>query len=205
MSGIVGFVDRPLLSCSWWNGSPGPGHRRLRRRPATARGALFPQGALVALVLGSLGPVGLSTPAAALTLPHHATYSSVLSTGSAGTVWLCRPGLAADPCTSSFETTLVQASGATSVVNASVNAASKFDCFYVYPTVSREKTLNADLRIQNSETNMAIEQASRFSSVCRVWAPVYRQFTTFFLKSLVGKGLSKAPPTSRPWRPRTTA
>ena len=195
MRGTVASVDRRQLLCPSWSAASGPGHRHLRRRPATARGALLRTGAvgaLVALVVGTLGPVGLGAPAAALTVPHHATYSSALSTGSAGTVWLCRPGLPADPCTSSLQTTVVQASGATSVVNASVNVASKFDCFYVYPTVSREKMLNADLRIQNSETNMAIEQASRFSSVCRVWAPVYRQFTTFFLKSLVGKGLSKA-------------
>jgi hypothetical protein len=149
-------------------------------------------GALVALVVGTLGPVGLGAPAAGLTVPRHATYSSALTASSAGTVWLCRPGLAADPCTSSLQTSVVKASGTTSVVNASVNTASKFDCFYVYRTVSGEKTLNADLRIQKSETKLAIEQASRFSSVCRVWAPVYRQFTTFFLKALVGKGLSKA-------------
>ncbi len=194
MRGIVGFVDRPQLSCSWWRSAPGPGHRRLGR-PATTRGALLRTGAvgaLVALVVGTLGPVGLDAPAAALTVPHHATYSSALSTGSAGTVWLCRPGLPADPCTSSLQTTVVQASGATSVINASVDTASKFDCFYVYPTVSGEKTFNTDLRIQKSETNVAIEQASRFSSVCRVWAPMYRQFTTFFLETLVGKGLSKA-------------
>ena len=99
MRGIVGFVDRPQLSCSWWRSAPGPGHRRLGR-PATTRGALLRTGAvgvLVALVLGTLGPVGLGAPAAALTVPHHATYSSALSTGSAGTVWLCRPGTARRP------------------------------------------------------------------------------------------------------------
>jgi hypothetical protein len=54
---------------------------------------------------------------------------------------------------------------------------SPFDCFYVYPTVSRELSTNADLRVQNAEINVAIAQASRFSRVCRVFAPIYRQVT----------------------------
>jgi hypothetical protein len=51
------------------------------------------------------------------------------------------------------------------------------DCFYVYPTVSRETTANADLQIQPVETTVAIAQAARFSAACRVWAPMYRQRT----------------------------
>ena len=51
------------------------------------------------------------------------------------------------------------------------------DCFYVYPTVSQQSTPNANLTIEPAETNVAIAQASRFSSACRVWAPMYRQRT----------------------------
>ena len=36
---------------------------------------------------------------------------------------------------------------------------------------------NADLSVQNAEINVAIAQASRFSRVCRVFAPIYRQVT----------------------------
>lgn len=54
---------------------------------------------------------------------------------------------------------------------------SSFDCFYVYPTVSSESGLNADLTVQPPEVSVAEQQASRFSSVCRVWAPMYRQVT----------------------------
>ncbi len=53
----------------------------------------------------------------------------------------------------------------------------RFDCFYVYPTVSRELALNADLRVQSSEVDTAIAQAAPFSRVCRVFAPMYRQVT----------------------------
>jgi hypothetical protein len=94
-----------------------------------------------------------------------------------GTVWLCRPGLADDPCTADLDKTVVAASGATTVVDQSPAANPRFDCFYVYPTVSRELTMNADLRVQKPEIAAAVAQASRFSRVCRVFAPVYRQVT----------------------------
>ena len=96
---------------------------------------------------------------------------------ASSTVWLCRPGLANDPCTSSLTATAVTASGTTSVVKASVAPNPHFDCFYVYPTVSRELTTNADLRVQKTEIAAAVTQASRFSQVCRVYAPIYQQVT----------------------------
>jgi pimeloyl-ACP methyl ester carboxylesterase len=54
---------------------------------------------------------------------------------------------------------------------------SAFDCFYVYPTVSREHAINANLQIQRSEVATAFSQAAPFSQVCRVWAPMYPQLT----------------------------
>lgn len=93
------------------------------------------------------------------------------------TVWLCAPGLANDPCTSSLTTTRIEASGARSVVTAKPATSTRFDCFYVYPTVSRELSANADLQVQGTEVAAAAAQASRFSQVCRVYAPIYRQIT----------------------------
>jgi Protein of unknown function (DUF3089) len=71
----------------------------------------------------------------------------------------------------------VAASGATKAVPAAPDPSSKFDCFYVYPTVSTQKKANANLKIQPAEIAAAVSQASRFSQVCRVWAPMYRQRT----------------------------
>ncbi|HWD53560.1 MAG TPA: DUF3089 domain-containing protein [Acidimicrobiales bacterium] len=94
------------------------------------------------------------------------------------TVWLCQPGHSSDPCAKSRTATSVTASGATSTFSTAKTAhAKKFDCFYVYPTVSKEASLNADLSIQPEETGIAQGQASQFSTVCNVWAPMYRQAT----------------------------
>jgi hypothetical protein len=103
------------------------------------------------------------------------------SADAAGTVWLCRPGLANDPCTANLDTTIVPAQGAPRVQDSTPAAHSPFDCFYVYPTVSTERMINADLKVQQAETHAAMAQASRFSQVCSVWAPMYRQTTLLAL------------------------
>jgi hypothetical protein len=94
------------------------------------------------------------------------------------TVWLCRPGHRPDPCVSDLSTTVVGADGRrTTVSGARTSGRRSADCFYAYPTVSGESGRNADLRIQNAERQVALVQAARFSAVCDVWAPVYRQRT----------------------------
>jgi hypothetical protein len=70
--------------------------------------------------------------------------------------------------------------------------ATGLDCFYVYPTVSAEQTANADLAIQPAETDVAVAQAARFSSACRVWAPMYRQRTVHDLFDL-GHSVATSP------------
>ena len=51
------------------------------------------------------------------------------------------------------------------------------DCFYVYPTVSKQSGVVANLHIDPSEMAVARIQASRFSEVCKVYAPIYPQLT----------------------------
>ncbi len=136
--------------------------RRGRSRRATVS-------TLAALCCGDGDPAADNRPAAAAQRPLRAT---------SHTVWLCRPGHSPDPCARSRTATSVTASGATSAFSTAKTAhAKKFDCFYVYPTVSKEPSLNADLSIQSEETQIAVEQASQFSTVCNVWAPMYRQAT----------------------------
>jgi hypothetical protein len=94
-------------------------------------------------------------------------------------VWLCQPGAASDPCAYSLSTTSVPASGArTPATFPGSSVASKFDCFYVYPTVSQQPTQNSDLTVTNNERGAAVSQAAPFSQVCNVWAPMYRSQTS---------------------------
>ena len=108
---------------------------------------------------------------------------------AAGVVWLCRPGEPVDPCAADRDATVVSPSGATASQPAPPGTPSPVDCFYVYPTVSRQPTANADLRVQPAETAVAVAQAARFSQVCNVWAPVYRQRTAVS----VARGLGADP------------
>jgi hypothetical protein len=91
--------------------------------------------------------------------------------------WLCRPGLADNPCLSSLTASVVPAKGASRVVTARDASKPKIDCFYVYPTVSLQPSANANLHIDPQVTAVAVDQASRFSQACNVYAPVYRQLT----------------------------
>lgn len=94
-----------------------------------------------------------------------------------GTTWLCRPAMADDPCTSGLASTAIARNGSTRREAAAVAHDPKVDCFYVYPTVSDQSTINSDLTIGVQQAEVAIAQASRFSQICRVYAPVYRQIT----------------------------
>ena len=113
------------------------------------------------------------------------------SPGAGATVWLCKPGVQPDPCapglsTTAFNAPLTQAVG---VEHPKAGRKPAVDCFYVYPTVSDEKTGNSDLQIQNTEQSIALYQVSRYSQYCKVYAPMYRQVT------LAGAGLGGASTT----------
>jgi hypothetical protein len=137
-----------------------------------------PPGRAPALVLVLAGALTLMTAVVSGASSAGASLAAKKS-ASSGTVWLCRPGQAGDPCASSEAATSVSASGATTAVPTPRPApsSSKFDCFYVYPTVSTQAKQNANLVVQPAERAAAIAQASRFSQVCNVWAPMYRQRT----------------------------
>jgi hypothetical protein len=111
----------------------------------------------------------------------------VPSGAAAKTKWLCKPGERPNPCKGSLETTRFAVDGTTTVVRPRNARRPKYDCFYVYPTVSDQPTENANKQIDPQQTAIAEYQAARFSETCRVYAPVYRQFT---LKAIFGGGLN---------------
>jgi hypothetical protein len=90
--------------------------------------------------------------------------------------WLCLPGRN-DICSTRLATTALNANGYGSTGASSVAVDPPIDCFYVYPTVSNDQGLNSDLNTGREE-KLAIEsQFARFASVCRPFAPAYRQMT----------------------------
>lgn len=94
------------------------------------------------------------------------------------TVWLCRPDMADNPCEPDLTTTRYDSSGRVLAVDAVKKATNpKVDCFYVYPTTSDQPTPQANLNVDPELRSIALYQAARYSSECRVFAPVYRQTT----------------------------
>ena len=145
--------------------------RRLRGR-ASAWAAAGGLGAAVWLLWGAGGVVSAATPSQAVV--------------PSGTVWLCEPGRPIDPCTSNLASTSVAANGSAKETDGEPTSSPTFDCFYVYPTVSTQPRENANLKIQPAEIGVAVAQASRFSQVCRVWAPMYRQRTGVSIQQGLG-------------------
>ena len=96
---------------------------------------------------------------------------------AAGIVWLCLPGKADNPCESTLTTTVMGASGERTVQTMTPAADQPIDCFYVYPTISQQQRVNADLSIDKEEVTIATWQAAPFSQVCKVYAPIYPQVT----------------------------
>lgn len=97
---------------------------------------------------------------------------------SAAPVWLCKPGLHPAYCSPSLATTVFTAKLARLFVQHPKRVRNPgIDCFYVYPTVSDEKTGNSDLVIHPEERSIALYQAARYSQYCNLYAPMYRQVT----------------------------
>ena len=94
-----------------------------------------------------------------------------------GTAWLCRPGERGNPCLAGLAATVVAPNGTARIEHAAPATDPPVDCFYVYPTVSGQPTINANLQVGLREEEVATAQVSRFSPTCRIYAPVYRQIT----------------------------
>ena len=103
--------------------------------------------------------------------------------------WLCLPGRA-DPCAAPLPTTALNTNGYGSTGQVRADEAAKVDCFYVYPTVSRDSGLNSDLTPGMEEKATAAVQLARFGTVCRTFAPIYRQVTATALpRAFAGEDL----------------
>ena len=102
--------------------------------------------------------------------------------------WLCKPGLANNPCEANIDTTVIAADGSTTFERFIRNPNPPIDCFYVYPTVSLDPFTQSDLVPGEEEFNVVKAQLARFGSQCRIFAPMYRQFSLGALRARMSGG-----------------
>jgi pimeloyl-ACP methyl ester carboxylesterase len=101
-------------------------------------------------------------------------------------LWLCRPGLAANKCEVNLDATVIDTNGDATIEAFRPAANPKVDCFYVYPTVSLDPGWYSDWKADQMEAGVVQLQFARFASVCQLYAPIYRQTTLTALRSAGG-------------------
>jgi len=131
------------------------------------------------LAILALAAAGLAAaPAAAQTAYPKNDYAKPAA-------WLCWPGKAGEACAVDMTTTVIKADGSSTVEAFKADPKAPVDCFYVYPTVSNDKGVVSDMEANAEELNVVKQQLARFGSKCRIYAPIYRQFTLTALRSMV--------------------
>ena len=110
--------------------------------------------------------------------------------------WLCRPDKTAkNYCNVDLSTTVVKADGSETTEAYKSDPNAKIDCFYVYPTVSNDPTVLSDMNEGPEEINVVKAQFARLGAKCRLYAPLYRQFTLTALRARQsGQPLPPGPP-----------
>jgi hypothetical protein len=132
--------------------------------------------AFLALMLSACGGGGQSGSAAS-----SSGSSGMVSGGSDYSVmanWVCRPG-EEDVCTTGLDALVQNVDGSTESLPFTAAADPAIDCFYIYPTVSKEQMQYADLTDSPEIQDITRAQVGRLSSRCRVFAPIYRQVTLY--------------------------
>jgi hypothetical protein len=139
----------------------------------------------VATIAMALSASPLQTTAALAPPAASAAVAADAKTYTHGAAWLCRPGRS-DACAVDQDATVVTVDGTLTRQRFHADARAPIDCFYVYPTVSAEPTGNADMVIGPEERRAAGQQFARFAAKCRLFAPMYRQFTLKALGAAMG-------------------
>lgn len=122
--------------------------------------------------------LSLASPAASQTPPND--YADPAN-------WLCLPDRD-DACAVDQTTTFIAPDGRRAYEGWGRASYAPIDCFYVYPTVSRDATANSDMTAGPGENGVVASQFARFGSVCRPFAPLYRQATLTALRSAMSGG-----------------
>jgi hypothetical protein len=144
----------------------------------------------ITLVAGSLAAgIAVAQPPAAP--PSQAAEDTRPNDYGSMKSWLCHPGRPAgekDACDVDESATVVAANGTLTKESWKSNPNASVDCFYVYPTVSTDPTDHSDMNADPAELNVVKQQFARFGSVCRLYAPMYRQVTLAGLRKVLAGG-----------------
>ena len=99
--------------------------------------------------------------------------------------WVCRPDQQ-DICDDGLDATVVEADGTVTPEPFEPAKDPPVDCFYVYPTISRDAGAFSDWDASDDEEGyVTLNQAARLQAACRLYAPVYRQGTLGSLASRI--------------------
>ena len=144
-------------------------------------------GALLAMGLSlTAGPAAWSQTAAPTAAPTVAPPAALPPADySSPANWVCWPGARPNACDIDLTTTVVKADGTTSLETFKPDPKAPIDCFYVYPTVSTDPGVLANLAVEPAERQVVKQQFARFAASCRLYAPVYRQFTLTALAAMM--------------------
>lgn len=127
-----------------------------------------------------------------LPVARYAGYESAVYADPAH--WLCRPERT-DACSQPLDSTTVAADGTTKPDPFVARPDAPIDCFYVYPTISTDPGSNSDLVPADSQEGLvAVMQAARLNSQCKVYSPVYRQATLGLLRARLSGTADAATP-----------
>lgn len=141
----------------------------------------------MALVLAACGPDSQPAPAAPA-IPADSVLAPAIPVVAPldymqPAHWLCRPD-AVDACDDVAPVTRVMADGSLEKLAPVAAGDPPVDCFYIYPTISRDPSGNSDATTGLEEREVVRQQLSHFAPACRLFAPVYRQVTLTALRKL---------------------
>lgn len=108
-------------------------------------------------------------------------------------------------CDTDLDATVVEADGTLTSDPFTPAADAPVDCFYAYPTISRDETPISDLTPSpGEEWYVARNQEAPLGTECRVFAPVYRQITLSGLTAVLAGDTTPTPASSATatWSPR---
>ena len=142
--------------------------------PDILKGSILLQAIAFSLLAGLLG-VGFSPSVQAQSPPAAASYDTP-------DAWLCRPGRA-DACSTDQTVTTLAADSSRTVQILKPDANAPIDCFYVYPTISQDPNPHSAMQAGPGEQRAVAQQFAPFASVCRPFAPMYRQITLAGLRA----------------------